>query len=311
MSAMTAFTAPVVLSSAPFRHPPMRSHFNPRPFHAACDATVVRRRARMQQGTSDTDGETQAEAAIDTGSDTDLQAGAIAPAPRPERPADIDEATTLSPQPLYNSTLLSAMRDYFGDDGREVDEYTRRPRAAETNELLFRVVLAGIDVPLARALFKSGLCVAVYYVAPRGDDREMRVVVRNTADWERDMNDDDHFVKVTDIADDDIDKWAQLASSRDEDDEDEQGNSHKGDKEVPVFSVVEFASWAIADAVFVADGAQLDAPELQKALTEQGITMFDTDVGRAIVNGEIEVKECLSSLVLQDDDGSVSETLLE
>lgn len=72
---------------------------------------------------------------------------------------------TLKDSPLLNSTLLNAMRDYFGDDGREVQDYMKRPRN-DRGEPMFRVVLVGsgpAELEAIQKLKESGVIAGLYY----------------------------------------------------------------------------------------------------------------------------------------------------
>lgn len=74
---------------------------------------------------------------------------------------------TLKESPLLNSTLMNAMRDYFGDDGREVQEYMKRPRN-DKGEPMFRVVVVGSgprEVETMKALKESDVITGLYYCA--------------------------------------------------------------------------------------------------------------------------------------------------
>lgn len=72
---------------------------------------------------------------------------------------------TLKESPVLNSTLLNAMRDYFGDDGREVQDYMKRKRNAK-GEPMFRVVLVGsgpAELEAIQKLKESGVISGLYY----------------------------------------------------------------------------------------------------------------------------------------------------
>ncbi|KAI0564578.1 hypothetical protein FGB62_25g247 [Gracilaria domingensis] len=72
---------------------------------------------------------------------------------------------TLRDSPHLSSTLLTAMRDYFGDDGREVQDYMKRPRT-ENGEPMFRCVIVGSgrrELQLAKTLIDSGVICGLYY----------------------------------------------------------------------------------------------------------------------------------------------------
>lgn len=60
---------------------------------------------------------------------------------------------------------MNAMRDYFGDDGREVQEYMRRPRNKDGSPM-FRVVLVGAgerEVATMKKLNESTSVGGLYY----------------------------------------------------------------------------------------------------------------------------------------------------
>lgn len=77
---------------------------------------------------------------------------------------------TLKDSPHLNSTLMNAMRDYFGDDGREVQDYTKRPRNP-TGQPMFRVVIVGSgpsELTLIQKLHESGVVSGLYYCPDEG-----------------------------------------------------------------------------------------------------------------------------------------------
>lgn len=91
------------------------------------------------------------------------------PRPRPKREnTDVSAyslADTVKDSPLLNSTLMNAMRDYFGDDGREVQDYMKRP-LNENGEPMFRCVIVGSgerELQLARVLSGSDVMRGLYY----------------------------------------------------------------------------------------------------------------------------------------------------
>eukprot|EP00177_Eucheuma_denticulatum_P007480 GFKZ01013619.1.p1 GENE.GFKZ01013619.1~~GFKZ01013619.1.p1 ORF type:complete len:165 (-),score=33.21 GFKZ01013619.1:267-761(-) len=62
---------------------------------------------------------------------------------------------------------MNAMRDYFGDDGREVQDYMKRPRNKK-GELMFRVVVVGSgaeEVKTMKRFKESGVIMGLYYCA--------------------------------------------------------------------------------------------------------------------------------------------------
>lgn len=83
--------------------------------------------------------------------------------------ADVNAAPnigeSLKDSPILNSTLLNAMRDYFGDDGREIQDYIKRPRN-DSGEPMFRVLIIGSEsreLELAKRLHDSGVIMGLYY----------------------------------------------------------------------------------------------------------------------------------------------------
>lgn len=89
----------------------------------------------------------------------------------PESGGDVASAYSvgeaLKESPLLNSTLMNAMRDYFGDDGREVQDYMKRPRNKK-GELMFRVVVVGSgkrEVETMKRFKESGVIMGLYYCA--------------------------------------------------------------------------------------------------------------------------------------------------
>jgi len=92
---------------------------------------------------------------------------------KPTKPAkpdarDVEAANSLGEtleSPALNSTLMNAMRDYFGDDGRELQDYMKRPRNPQ-GEPMFRVVLVGSgprEVLTVQKLKESGVISGLYY----------------------------------------------------------------------------------------------------------------------------------------------------
>lgn len=69
-----------------------------------------------------------------------------------------------------NATLMQAMGDYFGDDGRELDDYAKRPRNAG-GKVMLRVLLVGsgkAEVATAGELKGSGRVRGLYYCPDEG-----------------------------------------------------------------------------------------------------------------------------------------------
>lgn len=206
----------------------------------------------------------------------------------PNSDSDLGESSQPQEGPLYNSTLLTAMRDYFGDDGREVQDYMKRPRNSADQEML-RVVIAGNssdDEKLARKLYESDLMRGLYYC---GDGmKEERIIVAE--DDEEDIHEE--AVRRSQIKG--MQRYADLANEG---------------EEFSVEGVVKFATWCVADAVFIGSSCNEEfGRKVEADLAEAGITVFAHDVGRAIANEELSVVDCLSTLMQED---SVEEALLE
>lgn len=96
---------------------------------------------------------------------------------------------SLRDSPQLNSTLMNAMRDYFGDDGRELQDYMKRPRT-DAGDAMFRCVILGCgkrERELAQALVESGLMSGLYYCAVDGMacDVGMDALAKTTADSTR------------------------------------------------------------------------------------------------------------------------------
>lgn len=73
-------------------------------------------------------------------------------------------------EPRVNVGLMQAMGDYFGDDGREVDDYSKRPRNEE-GKVMLRVLLVGsseAEVATAKALVDSTRVRGLYYCSDEG-----------------------------------------------------------------------------------------------------------------------------------------------
>lgn len=165
--------------------------------------------------------------------------------------------------------LVTAMGDYFGDDGREVGEYLRRPRTADGRGM-FRVVVVGSGAReglLLRALRGSGAVRGLYYCPDEG--------------------------RVCDLEMEQVGVSATVSAyARQED-------------------MVRFAKWIVADAVFVGpDRGDCVGRESEAALAAAGITVFGAEVGRAIVEGDLGVDECLQPLD-EGDAGGPAEALVE
>lgn len=202
-----------------------------------------------------------------------------------ERTQELGE--TADSEPLYTSSLMTAMRDYFGDDGREVEDYMNRPKN-EQGKSMFRIVIAGnsdVDIKLAQRLRESGLMRGLYYVG----DNENRLYPTEEGEQQSVEQARKDGLVMTDMA-----KYADLGN------EDEAFSGE---------DVVTFAIWCVADAVFMGEQrANECGREVESALADAGITMFAPDVGKAIAQGELDVLECLSPLI-DEEDGA--ETLIE
>lgn len=175
----------------------------------------------------------------------------------------------LKGSPAMNSTLMNAMRDYFGDDGREVQDYMKRPRNA-ADAPMFRVVVIGSgvnEIEMARRLHESGVISGLYYCADEGEE-----------------------------GNEEMEKYACSTGVSARDNEEQ---------------VVRFATWAVADAVFVGpDREGWIGKESETALASAGITLFPHDVSAAIGNGTLDVSQCLATLA-EDLEEPAAEQLLE
>lgn len=72
---------------------------------------------------------------------------------------------TTSGNSRINAGLMQAMGDYFGDDGRELDDYSKRPRNA-AGKVTLRVLLVGsgpAEVAAAKELKASKRMRGLYY----------------------------------------------------------------------------------------------------------------------------------------------------
>ena len=68
------------------------------------------------------------------------------------------------------------------------------------------------------------------------------------------------------------------------------------------WEVVRFAKWSVSDAVFVGpDRDGCIGKDAEAALAAAGITVFPHDVSAAIADGTLSVKDCLSSIIEQED----------
>lgn len=156
-----------------------------------------------------------------------------------------------------NSALMQAMSDYFGDDGRELEEYTKHPRNA-AGEIVLRVLLIGsgeAEVALAHIIHKSDRARGLYY-APD------------------DTNVTEEQLGLTDIAQ----SCTVGAYDREKD-------------------IIRFCEWAFVDVVFVGpDRNGCIGKETEAALAELGVTVFPHDVSAAIAAGTMSVTECFRSL---------------
>jgi Phosphoribosylglycinamide synthetase, N domain len=83
-------------------------------------------------------------------------------------------ATTASGSSRSNAGLMQAMGDYFGDDGRELDDYAKRPRNAD-GKVMLRVLLVGsgpAEVATAKELHASKRVRGLYYCPDEAGARE-------------------------------------------------------------------------------------------------------------------------------------------
>lgn len=199
-----------------------------------------------------------------------------------------DLGETTESEPLFSSSLMTAMRDYFGDDGREVEDYMKRPRNSQ-GKPMFRIVIAGNskgDVELAKRLRESELMRGLYYIGDKEDrlwpdeEGEERTVEEARSEG----------LVMTDMA-----RYADVGN---------EGDPFSGE------DVVSFATWCVADAVFVSEErAEQCDKNVEAALADAGITLFAPDVGKAIGQGELDVFKCLSPLLSDED--NTAESLIE
>lgn len=189
--------------------------------------------------------------------------------------------------PIYNSTLLTAMRDYFGDDGREMEDYIKRPCNAQ-GQSMFRIVIGGSsakDIALAKRLVESNLIRGLYYC---GDNEDLVLPSAVDQDGNKvEIGMEEEVTKnVSGMA-----KYANLAND---------GEPFSAE------AVVGFAKWLGADAVFVGAESSKDFDvEIEAKLAAAGITVFANDIGSSIAGGELEVQECFSSLISEVVEGEV------
>lgn len=245
-------------------------------------------RPRRQQDVGRADGsKTESKGGdVETDKGSEVEGDVLEDGRESERGQDLGE--TADAEPLYTSSLMTAMRDYFGDDGREVEDYMNRPKN-EQGKPLFRIVIAGngdTDIELARRLKESGLMRGLYYVG----DNENRLYPTEDGEVKSVEEARKEGLVMTDMA-----KYADLAN------EDEAFSGE---------NVVTFSTWCVADGVFMGEErAKECSREVESALAEMGITMFAPDVGKAIARGELDILECLSSLI--DEEGDGAESLIE
>jgi Phosphoribosylglycinamide synthetase, N domain len=91
------------------------------------------------------------------------------PVPRPAggdaAAEQLGVASSAGGKPVVNAAIMQAMSEYFGDDGRELDEYLKRPRN-DAGEVMLRVLLIGsgpAEVATAKVLEASDRVCGVYY----------------------------------------------------------------------------------------------------------------------------------------------------
>jgi len=185
--------------------------------------------------------------------------------PPPVRPTQTDAETAPSspistsssgPGGVLESSLLSSMRDYFGDDGREAETFCSRPRSP-SGLPMFRVLIIGstdAELALAKALSACNTVMGVYYAPDNANVCDVRFAPYGTS---------------------------TVVSS-----DDSEG-------------LLNFARWALVDAVFVGPSRKKDGtiPEAtEKELAKSGVTLFPHDVSDAVANGTLDPQDCLAPI---------------
>lgn len=181
-----------------------------------------------------------------------------------EKEPSVESISETMKNPMMNSQILDAMRDYFGDDGREVEEYTSRPKN-EDGMPQFRVAVIGSsekEVAVAKVLMESGRVFGLYYCTEDVEDgyESKDRMNYNTLAVSKYCN----YVKITEPKDE---------------------------------QVFGFCQWARVDAVFAgSDHDYTPSKELESDLAKHGVTFFARDVSAAVVSGDISVHDCFSGL---------------
>ncbi len=89
----------------------------------------------------------------------------LQPPPVRELDSPADEAQVMQSKARLQSSVLTAMRDYFRDDGREADDFCKRP-TTDDGTPMFRVLIIGSgerELSLAKALYECDGVMGVYY----------------------------------------------------------------------------------------------------------------------------------------------------
>lgn len=155
---------------------------------------------------------------------------------------------------VLESSLLSSMRDYFGDDGREAEAFCSRPRS-KSGLPMFRVLIVGstdAELALAKALSACNTVMGVYYAPDNANVCDVRFAPYGTS---------------------------TVVSS-----DDPEG-------------ILDFARWALVDAVFVGSGRQDAVPaNVEAELANSGVTLFPHDVSDAVADGTLDPQDCLAPI---------------
>lgn len=160
-------------------------------------------------------------------------------------------------EPRVNVALMQAMGDYFGDDGREVDDYSKRPRN-EAGKVMLRVLLVGSseeEVATAKVLSESKRVRGLYYCADEGGSCSLEM---------------EQFGHSSTVAAD--------------------GPQVEAD-------IIKFCKWAFVDAVFVGPSREgAVGADTEAELAAAGVTLFSHDIAGALAAGSMSVDDCFATI---------------
>ena len=130
----------------------------------SCAPSLCKRRPRMSSST----GEDKSAQVPPENETKNPERNVLQPPPIRRTGAPEADVQSVQSKVQLQSSLLTAMRDYFGDDGREADDFCKRP-TTDDGTPMFRILIVGSgerELALAKSLAECDCVMGLYYTPP-------------------------------------------------------------------------------------------------------------------------------------------------